>query len=114
MKQVMYRLTPNRILTLNNRWERHVHPKYTIFFIPWDGVGYFPNKDKEENKHIRSWIHFLKFTKHRKVLYLHTVYVEYTRRKDRILKNWKNTNLNEIMIPERCLGHIQKLKVQVV
>lgn len=114
MKQIMYRICPRRTLTLNNRWHFPVYPKHSIFFIPYDG-GYIPNQENNPaNKHIKAWINFLKFTKHRSVLFLFTLNVEYYRREDRILKVWHKQELQEIIIPERFLGHIRILKVQSV
>lgn len=109
----MYRICPKRSLTLNNRWHFPVWPKHTIFFIPWDG-GYNPPLRNESTKHIRAWINFLKFTKHRSVLFLFTLQVEYSRREDRILKIWHNQELQEIMIPERYLGRIKIIRIQQV
>ena len=90
-----------------------MYPKGHVFFIPWDG-GYNPANPKPHNRHIRSWIHFLKFTKHRTPLFLYTVRVNFSRYEDRLLKKWKNDNLMETMIPVQYLGRRTVLKVQSV
>lgn len=111
--EIMYRLCPTTSFTLNNRWHAPVFPKKHVFFIPWDG-GINPASPGEHNVHIRAWAHFLKFTKHRNPLHLFTVRVYYSRRQDRILKEWKGKELQEIMIPVDYMGDRQVLKMQTI
>lgn len=94
-EQMLYRLlrfTPTRSLTYNNRWHNPVKPKHTLFFIPPDASQVLP------------WLDFL-CTKHkRSFLFIHTIVLQATRVKVRVLTVWKGVPLQEVMLRERDYG----------
>ena len=98
-----YRITPTSTCTLNNRWHHPVKPKKAIFFIDYE-LPY-------HREHTAIWIDFLKSTKNRRTLYLHTVKIDAIRIRRRILKRWKGTDLIEVVMPVIYkTGHLEVLK----
>jgi hypothetical protein len=91
MKQPFFRLTPNRTLTLNNRWPHiKVKPKHTLFFIPL------------EHEQVELWKQFLCVSHHKSFLFLHEVYIEFRLNKynTRTLTYYKDKPLTEVLIKQ--------------
>lgn len=90
MTRVMYRLTPRRTFTLNNRWYFNVKPKKSFFFFLFD---------KEEAE---KWIYFLCREHKKEFLFLHKVQVTSVKFRSRTIhyKLRKNyVRMVEIIVP---------------
>lgn len=85
------RLCPTDTLTFNNHWYTPVKPKKAIFFLDYE-LPY-------QREHTKMWVDFLKTTHHRKVLYLHTLKLEASRIRRRVLTTWKGVDLVEVILP---------------
>lgn len=94
----LYRLTPGREFTLNNRWAKNVWPKHTFFFIPY-------NKDD-----LWDWVLFLCESHHRTYVWCHTVKADIRGKKDRVLKEYKGYPLFEVLAPVRSTKIVEHSK----
>ena len=102
MKIKLYRITPTPTFWWNNRWQKRVKPKKHVFAIEWEPPYH--------RHHTKLWIDFLKKTKGRKVLYLHTIHLDVTLWYKRVLKRHKREDLIEVMIPTKHMGKLQIVK----
>jgi hypothetical protein len=102
MIYTLYRLTPGRTFTLNNRWHKDVFPKHCFFFI------------RKNSKDLWEWVRFLCETKHRSYLYCHTVKADIRGLKDRVLKDYKGSPLFEVVAPVKTTKIINYTKRQKV
>jgi len=112
MIDFFWRITKTPTFVLNNRWKNvFVWPKQHVFFIPYYkfvnyDTHFYKTKEEYYTSLINLWINFLKRSHNKRVLYLHTAAIEYSKKELRILQKWKDEELWEIMIPVERLGRI--------
>lgn len=99
MLKTFFRITPGRILTLNNRWWDKVRPKKTLFFLPVN------------IEQLELWKEFLCKEHKRSFVFLHEVYVDCPKYRYRKLTTFKDQPLYEILVKQWDLHHVIDKKV---